>query len=105
MVLLREGMAKAAGLIFSLFDIASALEVPFGVLQYVQWDLPVSSFVFHLSLLAVKSVNLVVACDGFLCITRIICTFHSGRGAFQTVLDLYSETSLSGHLFNKTTSL
>ena len=28
--------AKATGLIFSLFDIASAREVPFGTLQYVQ---------------------------------------------------------------------
>ena len=29
-------MAKAMGLIFSVFDIASAREVPFGILQYVQ---------------------------------------------------------------------
>ena len=29
-------MAKAMGLIFSLFDIALAQEVPFGMLQYVQ---------------------------------------------------------------------
>ena len=36
-------------------------------------DLPVSSFVFHSSLLTVKSVNLVVARDGFLSI--IPCTF------------------------------
>jgi len=28
--------AKATGLIFSLFDVASAREVPFGILQYVQ---------------------------------------------------------------------
>ena len=28
--------AKATGLIFSLFDIASAREVPFGIPQYVQ---------------------------------------------------------------------
>ena len=27
---------KATGLIFSLFDIALALQVPFGILQYVQ---------------------------------------------------------------------
>jgi len=68
----------ATGLIFSLFDIASARVVPFGIPQYVQCvksvnlvnaifrDLPVSSFVFHSSLLTVKSVNLVVARDGFL---------------------------------------
>jgi len=29
-------MAKATGLIFSLFDVASAREVPFGIPQYVQ---------------------------------------------------------------------
>ena len=29
-------MAKATGLIFSLFDIASAQEVPFDIPQYVQ---------------------------------------------------------------------
>ena len=28
--------AKATGLIFSLFDIAAARQVPFGILQYVQ---------------------------------------------------------------------
>jgi len=28
--------AKAMGLIFSLFDAASAQEVPFGILQYVK---------------------------------------------------------------------
>ena len=27
---------KATGLIFSLFDVASARQVPFGILQYVQ---------------------------------------------------------------------
>ena len=41
-------------------------------------DLPVSSFEFHSSFLAVKSINLVVACDGFFCVTEIICIFHSG---------------------------
>jgi len=34
-------------------------------------DLPVSSFMFHSSLLTVKSVDLVVARDGFLCVTKI----------------------------------
>jgi len=29
-------MAKATGLIFSLFDVASAREMPFGIPQYVQ---------------------------------------------------------------------
>ena len=47
--------------------------------------------VFHSSLLTEKRVNLLVAYDGFLCITEIIRFFHSGyidyRGTFQTVLD------------------
>jgi len=56
-------------------------------------DLPVSSFVFHSSLLTVKSISSVVARDGFLCVTKIVHRFHGGyldiRFAFQTVLDLY----------------
>jgi len=32
-------MAKDIGLIFSLFDAASAQEVPFGILEYVQYIL------------------------------------------------------------------
>jgi len=67
-------------LIFSLLDIT---EVPFGM-QYLNMynaffrDLPASSSVFHSSLLTVKSVNLVVAHDGFLCVTRNCPYFHSG---------------------------
>jgi len=38
-------------------------------------DLLVSSFVFHSSLRTVKSVGLVVACDGFLCVMEIIHVF------------------------------
>jgi len=38
---------------------------------------------FHSSLLTAKTVDLVVAHDGFFCTTEIICIFHSGyRGAF-----------------------
>jgi len=52
----------------------------------------VPSFVFHSSLLTVKSINLVVARDGFLSVMEIVRIFHSGyldyRGAFQTVVDL-----------------
>ena len=60
--------AKAMGLIFSLFDVALAREVSFGILQYIQCilhGLPMSSFVSHSSLLTAKSVNLAVTCDGF----------------------------------------
>ena len=85
-------MAKATNLIFSLFNVATAQEVPFGITQYVQCILQGLTSVLHSSLLTVKSVNLVVARDhGFLCITKIVCIFHGGcldyRGAFQTVLD------------------
>ena len=57
--------AKAMGLIFSLLDITSSLDVPFGIPQYVQYilmDLPVAS---PSSLLRAKRVNLEAACDGF----------------------------------------
>ena len=47
------------------------------------WDLPVSSFMFHSSLLTVKSVNLVVALDGFLCVTRN-CLYFSYWLLFNT---------------------
>ena len=40
--------------------------------------LPVSSFVFHSSLLTANSVNLVVAHSGFLCIMEIVHLFDSG---------------------------
>jgi len=89
--------AKAMGLIFSLFNVASAREVPYGIpystCNVFFRDLPVSFFVFHSSLLTVKSIGLVVARDGFLCITKIVHIFHGAyldyRGAFQTVLDSY----------------
>ena len=61
-------MAKATGLIFSLFNIASARLVPFGIPQYVQCILHGLTSVLlcvPFILLTVKSVNLVVACDGF----------------------------------------
>ena len=62
-------MVKATGLIFSLFDVALAGHVPFGIPQYVQCilhgDLSVSSFVSHSSWLTVKGVNFAVARDGF----------------------------------------
>ena len=59
-------MVKATGLIFSLFDVASAQEVPFGIPQYVQCillGLTSDSFVSHSSLLTAKSVDLAVTRD------------------------------------------
>ena len=60
--------AKATGLMFSLFDVASAREVPFGILQYVQCILHglisvllCVPFIFADS----ESVTLAVAHDGF----------------------------------------
>ena len=61
-------MAKATGLIFSLFDVALAREVPFSIPQYVQCilhGLTSVLFVSHSSLPPAKSVNLVIAHDGF----------------------------------------
>ena len=57
-------------------------------------NLPVSSFVSHLSLLKGKGVDLARARDGFPSVeTEIVRIFHSGyfdcRGAFQTVLDSF----------------
>ena len=58
--------AKATGVIFSLFDVASAREVPFGILQYVQCILhELTSVLLCVPLLTVKCVDLVVAHDGF----------------------------------------
>ena len=54
-------MAKGMDLIFSLIGITLAREVPFGMPQYMQSYITVSSFVFHSSLLTAKSANLVVA--------------------------------------------
>ena len=59
-------------------------------------DLPVSYFVFHLSLLTMKVVNLMVHVMGLLCVTKIVCNFHTGyfdsRGAFwhNAVHTMYS---------------
>ena len=57
--------AKATGLIFLLFDVALAQQVPFGITQYVQCNLPVSSFVSHSSLLTGRDVDFEQARDGF----------------------------------------
>ena len=60
--------AKDMGLIFSLFDVASAREVPFGIPQFVQCilhGLTSVLLVSHLSLLKAKSVDLALARDDF----------------------------------------
>ena len=92
--------AKAMGLIFSLFDIASARQVPFGVLQYIQYILHGLTSV----LLCVPLGVPFIFADSEKCRfggsmrwlpfeSEIVHIFHSGysdcRGAFQTVLDLY----------------
>jgi len=70
--------------------------VPFGIPQYVQCILQGLTsvllcipFIFTDS----ESVDLVVACDGFLCVMKIVHIFHGGyldySGDFQTVLDSY----------------
>jgi len=48
--------AKATGLIFSLFDVTSAREVPFGISQYVQCILQrLTSVLFCVPLIFVDS--------------------------------------------------
>jgi len=63
-------MVKVTDLIFSSFNVTSACKVPFGIIytciMHSSWTyVPVPSFVFHSSLLTVKSVNSVVAWHGF----------------------------------------
>ena len=56
------------GLIFSLFDVASAGYMPFGIPQYVQCilhGLTSASVVSHSSWLTAKGIDLAVARDGF----------------------------------------
>jgi len=65
-------MAKA---MHSIFNLALAREVPFGIPQCSTYnaffmDLPVPSFVFHFSLLTGKSIDSVVAHDGFFFVTE-----------------------------------
>ena len=58
-------MAKATGLIFSLFDVTSARQVPFGIPQYIHSILHGLTSVSHSPLLTAKSVDLAIARDGF----------------------------------------
>ena len=51
-------MAKAAGLILSLFDVVSAQRVPFGTYNARIRDLPLSSFVSHFYLLTAQDIDL-----------------------------------------------
>ena len=89
--------AKATGLTFSLFNVASARLVPLvyrSTYNASFMDLPVFSFVSHSSLLTAKRVDLAIACDGLIpFVMEIIRIFRSGyfegRSACRTVLDLY----------------
>jgi len=65
---------------FSLFE---AREVPFDIPQYVQ-------SVFHSSLLTAKSVNSVVACDGFL--WKIFCIFCTGYFDYTVTFQIVSDS-------------
>ena len=88
--------AKATDLIFSLFDVASAREVPFGIPQYIQCILHgLTSVLLCVSFIFAGSEKCRFGGSTWWLpfITEIVCIFHSGyfayRGAFQTVLDLY----------------
>jgi len=87
---------RDTGLIFLLFDIASAQEVPFEAPLFIQTviNLSVPSFVSHSSLLTTKSVNFVVCTSWLPFIMEIIHNFHHSRyfdywGPFQAVVDSY----------------
>jgi len=90
-------MAKAMALIFHclmLFQPERCLLAYHSMYNIFFMDLPVSSFVFHSSLLIAKTVDLVVAHDVILArVIEIIHIFHSGyldyRGTFQLGLDSY----------------
>ena len=59
-------MAAARDLIFSLFNVASAQDVPFGMPQCILHGLTVVLFVSHSSLLTAQGVDLAIAArDGF----------------------------------------
>ena len=89
--------AKATGLIFSLFDVTFAQEVPYGIPQYVQCILHgLTSVLLCVPFIFVdsESANLAVVSTLWLpFVMEIVHIFHSGyfdcRGASQTVLDLY----------------
>ena len=76
--------AKATGWIFSLFDVVSAREVPFGMLQLVH---KYSSWTYwcHQLLICVPFIfadserhRFGGTCDGLLCVMENIHNFHSG---------------------------
>ena len=64
-----------ARLDFSLLQSKRCLLTYHSMYNVLFMDLPVSSFVSYLLLLTAKCVDLVVACDGFLCIIEIVCIF------------------------------
>ena len=87
---------KATGLIFSLFDVALARQVPFGIPQYVQCIIHgLTSVLLCVPFIFADSEKCRFG-DSMLWLSfvmEIVRICHSGyfdiRGAFQTVLDLY----------------
>jgi len=63
-------IVKTMGLTFLLFNIASALLAYLSTYNAFFMDLPVTSFVFHSSLLTMKSVDLVV---------HVMASFHNRK--------------------------
>ena len=82
--------STVARAMFLLFEVERCPLAYHSMYNVFFMDLLVLSFVFHSSLLTAKSVNLVVAHDGFLCIMEIVCIFHSGyfnyKGAYELFL-------------------
>jgi len=83
-------MAKPMRLIFSLFNVALAQEVSFGIPQYIQCILHGLTSALLSFWLTGKSVDSVVACDGFLFETENFHTSHFDHTvAFQILHDSY----------------
>ena len=81
---------------FSLYDVASAQEVPFCTSQYVQCIIHrLTSVLLCVPLIFADSEKCQFGSthDGFLCVMEIVCIFPSGyfdyRGVFRENFDLY----------------
>ena len=91
--LLTSITQKWLGLIFSLYSIASAREVPFGILQRVQCILQgLTSVHFCITFIFAnnESVDLVVTRDGFLYIMEIVIFFIGATAAIWLILWSYA---------------
>jgi len=93
-------MAKATGLIFSLFNVISTQEIP--LLHHCTYnaffiDLPEPSFLSHSTLLTTKSINFVVGTWWLPFITEIVHNFHSCYFDCKSYFLLYNRWNIAGN--------